>query len=388
MYGQVMALRQGEPEARGGASDTAATRGAEVVDELLACVNAWQGGDYGRVPTGSDPLSAALRGFVESLASRRGNELSQAVGLSVALNDTAAVFVDLGADLRLVDEQTQSSAAAAEELQVTNADILRTTRGIADGAAVTRDKMLHGARNLMESITRIDRIVVATNLVQEKVDALQELSKQVRRISATISQIASQTKLLALNATIEAARAGESGRGFTVVAGEVKELAQETARATVEIEEIIARIQHETAAIAETADANHRAVNDGQSAIRGVADEIVSVRDHVDSMATEVEHIARIMVEQQTASAQVSESVSRIAALTSKSVGGLGHVVDAVDVMEARIVERLNQLAKLEVPHKVIRLAQSDHVIWKKRLLMMMMGRTQLDPNELADSHG
>ncbi len=356
-------------------------------EDVSGLLQAWSRGDYTRVPTGQDPTSAALRAFAQALRDQRTDELSHTVGLSVTLNDTARVFVDLVTDLRKVDDQTAQSAAAAEEMQATNQNILTTTRSIAADAETTRQKMDAGAASLQASSAHIERIVTATNEVQGKVQALIDLSKAVSRISGTISQIANQTNLLALNATIEAARAGESGRGFAVVAGEVKELSQETAKATVEIEEIIARIQEETSHIAKAAHENHQAVSEGQSAIHAVTQEVLEVKDRVDHMVGEVQEIADILDEQQLASSQVAQSVTAIAGLSDACVRRVGAVVDAVDDMESQLVNKLTDLAALDLHNKVVKLAQSDHVIWKKRLLMMMMGRAQLNPKELADNH-
>lgn len=179
--------------------------------QVVELIDAWIAGDLARQVEGTDELSRALARLGDHLRRNAQVHLARTVTLSVDLNDTARTFGQLFTDLRGIQDQTNQSAAAAEQMLSAADHVLQSTELIAGQAEHTRQLMDEGSRRLTASTDRIEAIVEATNQVQRKVGDLLDLSKEVRRISASISQIANQTNLLALNATIEAARAGESG---------------------------------------------------------------------------------------------------------------------------------------------------------------------------------
>lgn len=360
-------------------------QGAEL--DWIGCLEDWKRGKIQVVPHGSDPLSQALRGFGAHLQESARRELCQAVELSVELNDSSRAFLSLVANLRFVNERTLDSAAAAEVMRTAAGGILGHTHTLASDAQSIRSKMESGATRLHESVRQIEALVASSDLVQSRVDTLLELSKQVERISLTISRIASQTNLLALNATIEAARAGEAGLGFAVVAGEVKNLAGQTAQATKDIEPLVQRIQAETWSIAETAQVNRQTVQLGLVAVANVAEEVSLVRQDVAEMASQVADIARLLEDQQKASSSLAHSVCEISRLSSHAIPEVDMVADVLDRLEVIVLQQIQVAAQRDVPNKVVKLAQSDHAIWKKRLHMMMMGRSQLNADELADHH-
>ncbi|MBT9587011.1 CZB domain-containing protein [bacterium] len=355
--------------------------------DWIGCLEAWKEGKLQVAPGGSDPISQALRGLGAHLQQSAHRELCQAVDLSVELNDSSRAFLSLVANLRFVNERTLDSAAAAEVMRTAAGGILGHTHSLASDAQAIRSKMASSATRLHESVRQIEALVAASDLVQSRVDTLLELSKQVEKISLTISHIASQTNLLALNATIEAARAGEAGRGFAVVAGEVKNLAGQTAQATQDIEPLVRRIQAETWSIAETAQVNRHTVQLGLVAVVNVAEEVSTVRQEVDEMAVQVADIARLLEAQQNASSRLAQSVGEISRLSSHTIPEVDMVADVLDRIEAIVLRQIQVAAERDLPNKVVKLAQSDHAIWKKRLHMMMMGRSQLNADELADHH-
>lgn len=355
--------------------------------QVVELIDAWIGGDLSRSIQGTDELSRALARLGEHLRRNAQTHLARTVTLSVDLNDTARTFGRLFTDLRGIQDQTNQSAAAAEQMLSTADHVLQSTELIAAEAEQTRLLMDEGAQRLTASTDRIEAIVEATDQVQRKVGDLLDLSKEVRRISASISQIANQTNLLALNATIEAARAGESGRGFAVVAGEVKNLAQQTDGATKDIETIVGRIQTEVLEIASSADLSQKAVRDGQSSVKAVAEDIGGVKSRVDEIVTQIASITQLFSEHRAAGQQVATSVVDITTSNQAALDGVQLVSKTMDALEKTILSQLDELARLELPGKVVQLAKSDHVIWKKRLAMMAVGQLQLDPKELADHH-
>ncbi|GAB1645740.1 methyl-accepting chemotaxis protein [Krasilnikovia sp. MM14-A1259] len=144
---------------------------------------------------------------------------------------------------------TEAAAATATELETVARSARRTStevESIADGTQQLRQAIVEISTNASEVSRTADEAVAGAGRATGNVTKLHESSQQISQVLQTISAIAAQTNLLALNATIEAARAGEAGRGFAIVAGEVKELAQATAGATEEIARRIEEIQRDT----------------------------------------------------------------------------------------------------------------------------------------------
>jgi len=359
----------------------------ELEPDWIGCLQAWKNGQLQILPHGSDPLSQAMRELGLHLEQGARAELHRAVELSVELNGSSRAFLSLVKNLRQVNERALDSGKAAEVMRATAGEILGHTDSLAEDAGDIRSKVETGSIRLQDSVRQMRDLEASSDRIRKRVDTLLELSKQVEQISLTISRIASQTNLLALNAAIEAARAGDAGRGFAVVAGEVKNLAGQTSQATRDIEPLVQRIQAETWAIAETAQVNRQKVELGLTAVGEVAEEVSQVQMDVAEINAQVAEITRLLEDQQRACDRLAQSVSEVSKLSSHAIPEVDIVAEVLDRMEALVVQQVQVAAERDLPNKVVKLAQSDHAIWKKRLHMMMIGRSQLDPNELADHH-
>ena len=173
--------------------------------------------------------------------------------------------------------------------------------------------------------------------------------------------------MLAINAMIEAARAGETGKGFAVIAGEVKSLAGKTAISTEEIGGIIIDLQDKMKTVIECMDNSTKAVETGQTAMVEVDTRMTEIDRTITVVTDNTSQISNALREQNQASNEVAQGIAVIAASSSGSLEGIESIVNSMDKVEALITEQITALAEFEVPAKVIKLAQSDHVIWKKK---------------------
>lgn len=343
--------------------------------------------DFETVPSGDDEVMALARALTLKLQDYMKSELSRCVDLSVEVNETAIFSVKMHENLKAVDEQAQAIAVAAEQTVATTKEIERYGGDIAVQAQDAYEAAHDGSAAVQSANQNMHSITEAVQQGVDRVNALAEFTGQISGISDDISQIAEQTNLLALNATIEAARAGEAGKGFAVVAGEVKSLANQTATSTDEISRIISSLQVEMNKVLESMDISTQAVETGQSAVQDVDAKMTEIQQKINLVNDNTSHISNSLMEQNKASSEIAEGIVNIAQKSKDSVEGISAIVSSMDHVEQMLNEQVQVLSEYVIPNKVVKLAQSDHVLWKKRLVNMISGREGLKVDELADHH-
>ena len=185
----------------------------------------------------------------------------------------------------------------------------RKTDGVAESARQMADAAESGSRLMHDAIAKMSGIETSVSASAEVVRKLGANSQQIGQIVETISQISEQTNLLALNAAIEAARAGEAGRGFSVVAEEVRKLAEQSASAAENISELIGDVQKDTEAAVASMEGGTGEVAGGLASIRAVAEQFDEINRRVTSVNDE---IAGIKQSAQTINDGIKNIVSAI----------------------------------------------------------------------------
>lgn len=356
--------------------------------KLLRILEALLRGDYVvAVDDPSDPLLSAASTLARKLRDGATDEMNGAVGLSVQANETAILSARMLGDLREVDDHAQAIASAAEEMVATVQSIGSYGAEISEQAQAAGRTVESAEQAAAQAVEKMNRIAASVQDATAQVRVLAEFSERIDKISTDIEEVADQTKLLALNATIEAARAGEAGKGFAVVAGEVKGLAGQTRKATKEINGIIRQLQADTKTVLNAMTDSFEAVRAGQQAIAELERQMAAMHSSIEKVSHNTSSIAGTLSEQSQASQEVAVGITTIAGSCRRSVADVSRIVAAMDAVEALINARLARLAETDVPNKVVKLAKSDHVIWKKRLANMVAGRQGLDANELSDHH-
>ena len=208
--------------------------------------------------------------------------------------------------------QTHSVASADEEIAVTSTEIAKNCTFAATSAQKANQAVSEGATVVHEAITSMKAIATHVTTAANTVRELGIRSNQIGEIVGTIGNIAGQTNLLALNAAIEAARAGEQGRGFAVVADEVRALAERTSIATKEINVMIGAIQAETNTAVKIMEEGHREVE--RSAVEASRSDqaLQAIIEHIENLNIQTHQIATAAKQQTATTQDISVSMNRI----------------------------------------------------------------------------
>ena len=217
-------------------------------------------------------------------------------------------------------------ASATTEVAQTVADIARNASGIVESAAQTVTVAKDGEAAVGSSVTEVKGIAESVNESATVVRSLGDRSNEIGEIVGVINDIADQTNLLALNAAIEAARAGEQGRGFAVVADEVRKLAERTAHATSEIRGMIAAIQVEVRSAVSSMDTVTERVHAGVVLSSKAGETLHKVVDSISALQSLVLHIASATEELSSVSGTVSDDIEGIAMTSKETSAGVDQI--------------------------------------------------------------
>jgi methyl-accepting chemotaxis protein len=251
-----------------------------------------------------------------SLITRTSTQVAAASSQLTSTSDRIA----LGAEE--VAAQVTTVATAGEEMSATSGDIAHNCQMAAEGAQLATQSAKNGVAVVESTIMVMGQIADKVKESASTVESLGDRSEQIGTIIGTIEDIADQTNLLALNAAIEAARAGEQGRGFAVVADEVRALAERTTRATKEIGEMIKAIQRETkdAVVAMEHGVNQVVVGTTEAAKSGEA--LLDILEHINAVAVQVNQIATAAEEQTATTSEISSNIMKITEVVQQTSQG------------------------------------------------------------------
>ena len=220
------------------------------------------------------------------------------------------------------EQQNTAAEFAAEAVAEMAGGVAHAAERAEETARIAHEAKQHsatGATIVQEASTEIDRIARSVEQSAQVVAALGERSEQISGIVKVIHDIADQTNLLALNAAIEAARAGEQGRGFAVVADEVRKLAERTTAATGEISTVIAAIQSETSSAISTIKAGSLQAANGAHLARQAAEALHRINAGAQDTLEKVSAIAATMTQQSSKAGAIAEHVTNIIGLADRN---------------------------------------------------------------------
>jgi len=294
--------------------------------------------EFGTISQSFDAMADA---FSRAL-SRVADSSSQVAATANQLNLTAE---KIAAGAEEVAAQSATIATASEEMSATSGDIAQNCQFAAEGAQRATESAQNGAAVVEKTVSVMSQIADKVQESARTVESLGARSDQIGEIIGTIEDIADQTNLLALNAAIEAARAGEQGRGFAVVADEVRALAERTTRATREIGEMIKAIQNETKGAVAAMEQGVSQVEAGTIEAARSGDALRDILDQINAVAMQVNQIATAAEEQTATTSEISGNMMMITDVVQRTSRGAHESATAASQLHGN-AEELQRLVR------------------------------------------
>jgi|GEM_PF-658444 len=403
-----------------------ARRIARPLLNLRGLMAAAGGGDltvYGEIRTDDEisELTATFNQMVQRQADTVDKVRRASEELAAAAEEIAASAAEVSSASQEVAYNIASVSQEAEEgnrVSVeTNQVLLELSsliqmaqqkgRGALDGSVRTIETARGGRETVLEAEDAMESIKSLTAETEEQMETLNDYSRQISSITETITGIARQTNLLALNAAIEAARAGEAGRGFAVVADEVRLLAEQSNKEAAGVAELVRKIVDKTAVAVEGIRGSRTEVERGAAVVRRAGEalgDILSATEHAEEAVRSIvsitdeevassEKILQLIASMSTVISTTAEKSEQVAASTEETTASMETIGAGTEELNA-MASRLNDAVKVfkvqvaegaKLPDDVlIKKAKSDHLLWKVRISNMLQGLDTVAPEDVS----
>ena len=302
-----------------------------------------------RAKEASDAAAAAMQ---QAEQARREGILHAAGQLEGSTNAISAAATELSAQVQHSSQGAQQqadraaeTASAMNQMNATVMDVARNAGSAAEVSDAMRRKAEDGAEVVRKVVASIEAVHELSLVLKQDMSKLGESAASIGQIMGVISDIADQTNLLALNAAIEAARAGEAGRGFAVVADEVRKLAEKTMASTSEVGQAIRSIQQNADESIRQVDVAVNGINEATDLATTSGEALKEIVHLAESAADQVRAIAAASEEQSAASEQINRSIADINTVATQNAAGMEEAAQAIESL-ARETSTLSSIVQ------------------------------------------
>jgi methyl-accepting chemotaxis protein len=270
--------------------------------------------------------------------------------LAGASEQISAGAAHAAAGARTQADQTHQIATAMQEMAATVQQVSENSQQAFQTSRESAQAALDGGKIAQETLASMGRISESTKKVASRITELGKRSQEIGAIIAVINDIADQTNLLALNAAIEAARAGEQGRGFAVVADEVRKLAERTTKATAEIASMIESIQEETSSAVQAMEFSGGEVRRGVESTQASGEALRRIIEMSERVGDMIAQIATAASQQSSATENINSSTAQIASSTEESSKAVEQTAVACNDLSRMAHDLRNLVGQFKLP--------------------------------------
>ncbi len=268
-------------------------------------------------------LAVGLNGLADDLTGIIGQVQKATMQVNTSVTEIAATARQQQATAAEIAATTTEVGATSKEISATSKELVKSMSQVSVVAERTADLALSGQDGLGRMETTMHQIMDASGSISDRLAVLSEKAGNINTVVTTIAKVADQTNLLSLNAAIEAEKAGEYGRGFAVVASEIRRLADQTALATLDIEQMVKEMQSAVSAGVMGLDKFSDAVRRGVEVVASVGDQLTQIIGQVQQLTPNFEAVNEGMQSQSIGAQQISEALSQLSEAAQQTVESL-----------------------------------------------------------------
>jgi len=365
------------------------------VDALEECLVSVGRGDFSRtmdVPVADHEITRIVRAYnsmVGKISSVMQGVTMLATRVSTGTENMGATLVETERGVNKQHVDIQMVATAMSEMVATVQEVASNTTHAADAAAQANTEAVSGRDVTRKAMSSIDSLARQLDSAASVMNELQTDSDQVGHVLSVIKGVAEQTNLLALNAAIEAARAGEQGRGFAVVADEVRTLAQRTQQSTEEIRGIIERLQGQAKSAVSVMEQSQVLARTSVGETREADGALAKIVEAVTTISEMSTQIAAAADEQTKVAEEIDRNIVNITAVADGTTSATRETVDATNEINQQINQLQELVGQLKTQVKGVDLefAKSAHLAWKKNLRDFLDGKGALTLAQAVSHH-
>lgn len=277
-------------------------------------------------------IAVVLGRFISKALIRRIQK--SVVQITTSTTQIAASGKELEATVAEQVASTNEVTATAHEIAATSRELVNTMDQVAEMAQVTANSASHSQDELVKMEAVMRQLTEATTSISSKLGVMNNKASNINNVVVTITKVADQTSILSLNAAIEAEKAGEYGAGFAVVAREIRRLANQTAVATLEIEQIVKDMQSAVTVGVMEMDKFNKSVNDSVERVSKISYQIAEVISKVQSLPPRFEQVSQSMEEQSEGAQQISEAMEQLSQASEQTVDALRETNNALEQLD------------------------------------------------------
>jgi methyl-accepting chemotaxis protein WspA len=327
------------------------TRRIEIATEAASKIAA---GDLTVTVQGSDEdetgrLLIALRAMTQSLNSLVTRVKKSSIELMSTATELAATSKQQEATVNGFGASTSEIAAAVREISATSQELLSTIEGVNRVATDTAGNAEQGRDSLRTMGTTMQQLARSTGSISSKLSVIREKASDINVVVTTITKVADQTNLLSVNAAIEAEKAGEYGLGFIVLAREIRRLADQTAVATLDIEQMVRQMQAAVSAGVMEMDKFTEEVRSSVGNVEHIGEQLGEIIGQVQSLTSSFESVAEAMRAQSQGARQINDAMVQLTDGARSTAGSLKEFNNATDHVRDAVADLKQEISHFNV---------------------------------------